>query len=103
MCGNGASPSGRGEAAISEPGCNLGSFMWVSCLPMLGALRRLCHLVDHLVEAEARRLLSRREFLEGAEELADRSLRRHEQIDAAEHPVVVGIRRNLRVLVRVRP
>src|SRR5262245_45632507 len=65
--------------------------------------RRLLHLLEHLVEAEARRLLSRRELLEALQELRDTGLRRHEQVDTPEHPVPVCVRGFYRALVRIHP
>src|SRR5262245_49984479 len=48
---------------------------------------RLCHLLEDLIEAEAGRLLSRRELLEARQELRDARLRGNEQVDVPEHPI----------------
>src|SRR5262249_28756791 len=59
-------------------------------------------LLHHLINAEARRLLSRREVLERLDELLHERLCRNKQERPLQRPVVVGIRRDIRPLVRVR-
>src|SRR5210317_873986 len=59
---------------------------------LLRSARRL-ELLHDLVEAEARRLLQRRVLPERRQELADVSLRRHQQVGAVDQPVVIGVRR----------
>src|SRR6185369_8806390 len=49
----------------------------------------LPRLIERLVDAEARRLLARRELLEGLEEHADQSLGRHEEEHAVGSPLLV--------------
>src|SRR5439155_4589195 len=46
-------------------------------------------LVQRLIDAEARRLLTRRELLEGLEELSDERLRRDKQEHAVSGPLTV--------------
>src|SRR5262245_4981771 len=66
-----------------------------------GALRRFRHLLEDLIEAEARGLLSRRELLEALQELRDARLCGNEQVDVPEHPVEEGVRCLFRALVRI--
>jgi hypothetical protein len=56
---------------------------------------------QHLVAAETRRLLARREVLERGEEFTNDGLRRHQQVDVPEPPVVERVRRDLRAFVRI--
>jgi hypothetical protein len=62
------------------------------------------HLLHELIDAEARRSLTRRIFLECRQKRAHDRLRRDEYARSVGHqPVVVGIRRDIRALIRVRP
>src|SRR6266850_7387574 len=75
----------------------------------LAPARSLClkaslHLLDELVDAEARGPLTRWIFLEGSQKWAHEGLRREEWGRTVAHePVVVGVRRNVGALVGVRP
>src|SRR5262245_12701515 len=55
--------------------------------PSLASPVPLLEFVHDLIEAEARRLLARRELLETGDPLPDVLLRRHQQVDAVEHPI----------------
>ena len=57
----------------------------------------------HLVEAEAGRLLSLREFDQRLQHLGDVGPRRDQQEGVVEKPVVVGVRRDVGPLMRVGP
>jgi hypothetical protein len=46
-------------------------------------------LLHHLINSEASRRLAGRKFFERHQELADNCLRRHEQVNAIKHPVVI--------------
>jgi hypothetical protein len=46
-------------------------------------------LLHHLINTEASRRLARRKCFEGHQELADDRLRRHQQVNAINHPMVV--------------
>ena len=59
------------------------------------------HLLHHLIQAEACRLLTRRVVLEGRKELPNISLRRHQQECTVQQPVVVCVRRDGRPLVGI--
>src|SRR5262249_5998325 len=63
---------------------------------------RVHDLLDHLVHAEAGRLLAWREFLERLQEFGHSGLRRHEDKYVVEQPIVVGVGSNVRSFVRVR-
>src|ERR1044071_1196005 len=54
-----------------------------------------------LIDAEAGWRLPRRELLERVNELRDQGLRRNRQERQLEHPVVVGIRRDVGAFVRI--
>src|SRR5882757_2027186 len=84
----------------------------VLCLPayrpmLLLLLRRFkapLHLFDDLVDAEARWPLTWRILLERCQEVANDRLGREDDERAVGHePVPVGIRRDIRALVRIRP
>src|SRR5262245_66576576 len=63
---------------------------------------RLAELLHHLVEAEARGLLARRELLEAREPARDIGLRRNEQVGALEPPHRVADRLVARALEGIR-
>src|SRR5580692_9652292 len=60
-------------------------------------------LRQHLIDGEARCLLSRRKLLERCQKLSDQGLRRDEQEDVVHNPIVIGVRRDVGVLVRIGP
>ena len=67
-----------------------------------------CHrafpqLLHHFIEVEAGGLLPLRILLEGHQELAHVILRGHENEGVIEHPVVVGVRCDVRPLVGIEP
>jgi hypothetical protein len=57
---------------------------------------------EHVVEVEARGLLALRIFPECLQEFADIGLRRHQQIDVIDKPIVVGDRSDVRTLEGIR-
>src|SRR3954466_15695988 len=65
------------------------------------AALRLFECLHDLIDAEARWCLPRRKLLECADELRHQRLRRHRQERQLEHPVVVGVRRDIGPLVWV--
>src|SRR5512133_841368 len=56
----------------------------------------LVQLLDCLVDAEGRRLLPWRELLARLEEVRRNGLGIEDEVGPAEHPVVVGVRRDIR-------
>ena len=60
-------------------------------------------LLQDFIHVEGGRLLPLRVVLEGHQELAHVGLRGHQQEDVIDQPVVVGVRSDVRPLVRVRP
>src|SRR5262245_63880786 len=70
---------------------------------LLAASRAFPQLCQNLVHAEAACFLARREFLKRFEELSDDGLRRHTNIGMVEPPVVIGVRRDVRLLIRIGP
>src|SRR5262245_53598366 len=69
----------------------------------LGGLRVfvLLEASQHLVEVEAGGLLALRIFPEGLQEVADIRLRRHQQINVADQPIIVGVRGDVGALERI--
>src|SRR5262249_55377667 len=65
--------------------------------------RRFFHLLEDVVQIEARRFLSLRIFPERRQELSDIVLRGHQQEYVVDEPVVVRIRRNVSTFIRVGP
>ena len=63
----------------------------------------LLQFSEHLLEVEARRLLSLRILLERHEEITDVALGGHEQEDVIHQPVVVRVRGDVGAFVRVGP
>ena len=66
-----------------------------------GLLFSFSQLRHDLVQVEAGCFLSLRIVPESRQELANVILRRHEEEDVVEKPVVVGVRRYVRPLIRV--
>src|SRR5215467_9064985 len=58
----------------------------------------LLHLSQYLVEVEAGGLLALRVLPEGLEKFPDKGLRRHQQVDVIDKPVVIGDRRDVGAL-----
>src|SRR5262249_58048276 len=69
---------------------------------VLAASGGLGELLHHLIEAEARGLLPRREILEAREPPRDIGLRRDEQVDALDPPGRVADRLVVGALERIR-
>src|SRR6266850_2535746 len=67
------------------------------------AARGLVHLLQRLINGEARRLLARRKLFESRQEWSDDRLRRQHQVAAVEEPVVVRVRRDVGALERIGP
>ena len=65
-------------------------------------MRPLLQPAEHIVEVEARGLLALRVLPEGGEEFPDVSLRRHQQKDVIDEPIVVGVRFDVHALKGVR-
>src|SRR4029450_9467185 len=64
----------------------------------------LLHFLDELIDAEARRSLTRRKFLKRGQKRAhDRGSGDERSGTVRYEPVVVGVRRDIRPLVGVRP
>src|SRR5262245_24556074 len=74
----------------------------VSMQGSFAAARSLLKLFHHLVNAKSSSFLTRREFLERLEELADDLLRGHTDKGVVEPPVVVRVRRDVGPLVGIR-
>src|SRR5215510_10961363 len=73
-------------------------------VPLWGLLASgLLHLLHDLVQVEGGRLLPLRVLLERRQELGNEGLGGHEHERAVHDPVVVGVRGDVRPLVRVRP
>ena len=70
-----------------------------NCKP--SATLRLLQSLHDLIDAEARRLLSRRKLLEGRDELPDQSLHWHDHVGMPNYPVVPGVGRNLGPLIGI--
>src|SRR5262244_2218102 len=70
---------------------------------LLAASRAFPQLCQNLVHAEAACFLARREFLKRFEEFSDDGLRRHTNIGMVEPPVIIGVRRDVRLLIRIGP
>jgi hypothetical protein len=67
------------------------------------AVKASLHLLDDLVDAEARWSLARRILLKGCQELADQRLYcEADRPGVPYHPVVVAVRRDVGPLIRVR-
>ena len=69
----------------------------------LARVAALLELLENPLQREARRLLARRILPERGQELAHVDLRRHHEEDPIDEPVVVGVGRLLRTLVRIAP
>src|SRR5690348_2281868 len=62
------------------------------------------HLLDDLVDREARRPLARRIVLEGGQELGDQRLHReHDRPGVPHHPVVIAVRGDVGPLIGIGP
>src|SRR5215467_11382594 len=70
---------------------------------LLAARCAFLQLCQNLVYAKAAGFLARREFLKRFEELSDDGLRRYTNIGMVEPPVVIGVRRDVRLLIRIGP
>src|SRR5262245_4553551 len=62
----------------------------------------LLHLAEHIVEVEAGGLLALRILPERLQVLPDKGLRRHQQEDVIDKPIVVGDRRDVGALEGIR-
>ena len=58
---------------------------------------------EHVAEVEAGGLLTLRVVPERLQEFPDIGLRRHQQIDVVDQPIVIGVRRDVGALKGVRP
>src|SRR5262245_46469526 len=81
-------PSGAANAQYPRPAA-------------FSAPRGLLQRLHDVVDAEARRLLPRREIFEGRDELAHDGLSRHHQERMADAPLVIGVRRDVGPLVGI--
>src|SRR5262249_23543057 len=62
----------------------------------------LLHLAEHIVEVEAGGLLALRILPERLQVLPDKGLRRHQQVDVVDKPIVVRDRRDVGALEGIR-
>src|SRR5262245_4106097 len=78
------------------------TWLYPSCATCISRALATAHeLLQHLVNGEARCLLTRRVFFECGQELANDLLRWHEQENVVHHPIPVGVRGDFGPLVGV--
>ena len=90
LCNRHGAAAGEPERPPLDP-VRLG-YEWVALL----------HLAEHLVEVEAGGLLALRVFPECLQEFPDIGLRRHQQVDVIDKPIVVGDRGDVGALEGIR-